>query len=243
MAKRLLTILAKYPEAGFTKTRLARMIGDSSAARLYEAFLADLAPRFAPGVEHFQFDVCWLYVPTRSDFKELILRLQIAHSLADSFSISALNTQIFKESRVLTSLGEQQDQQMKWAQGMSYERTVIITTDTPHLQRARVENAFQLLEVYDVVVGPVEDGGYYLLGVRHYWPILENVEMSTNHVVRDIIQNTRSANLTDTRLEMMLDIDSWDDLQAFIRLMKPLNGAQCPKTWNTLSELGLVNRV
>ncbi len=199
--------------------------------------------RFAPGVAHFQFDVCWLYVPTRSDFKELILKLQIAHSLADSCSISPLNTQIFKESSVLTSLGEQQDQQMKWAQAIGYGHIVIITTDTPNLQRASVENAFQLLEGYDVVVGPVEDGGYYLLGVRNYWPILENVEMSTNHVVEDIIQNTRSANLTDTCLETMLDIDSWDDLQAFIQLMKPLNGTPCPKTWNILSELGLVNRV
>ncbi len=37
MAKCLLIILAKYPEAGFAKTRLARIIGDSSAAKLYEA--------------------------------------------------------------------------------------------------------------------------------------------------------------------------------------------------------------
>ena len=42
-----LVVMARYPEAGKTKTRLARTIGHIEAANLYQAFLTDLAQRLA----------------------------------------------------------------------------------------------------------------------------------------------------------------------------------------------------
>jgi uncharacterized protein len=42
-----LVVMARYPEVGATKTRLARTIGVEEAVRLYRAFLTDLAQRFA----------------------------------------------------------------------------------------------------------------------------------------------------------------------------------------------------
>src|SRR5690348_1553600 len=65
MDEMALIVLARYPEPGRTKTRLARVLGNEQAATLYRAFLVDLAQRFArPG-----FNLHWAYTPVESDFE------------------------------------------------------------------------------------------------------------------------------------------------------------------------------
>jgi glycosyltransferase A (GT-A) superfamily protein (DUF2064 family) len=238
---RILIIMAKYPQIGFVKTRLGRWIGDEAAATLYRAFLADLAPRFVSQTEPLRFDICWVYVPDTSKFKDMIIQLQAESRLDDPSPKGVSDAQTFFAGYAGAGLLDQQIRQLKWAQSLGYQHAVIISTDTPHLQGATVENAFQLLEEYDVVLGPTEDGGYYLLGLRKHWEHLEQVTMSTNHVAEDITGNALSANLTIYRLENMLDVDDLDDLKAFIGLIRPLNGTPCPRTWCTLQALKLLS--
>src|SRR5260370_22134653 len=66
-----LVVMARYPEAGTTKTRLARTIGDEEAVRLYHAFLTDLAWKFAgPTCE-----LHWAYTPGEVYYPSFIATL------------------------------------------------------------------------------------------------------------------------------------------------------------------------
>ena len=59
-----LVVMARYPQIGTTKTRLARTIGDEETVRLYRAFLTDLAHKFAGHM----CDLHWAYTPPEVDY-------------------------------------------------------------------------------------------------------------------------------------------------------------------------------
>ncbi len=231
--RRLLIILAKYPRAGQVKTRLAVSIGVEAATSLYSAFLADLAPRFMHGNQRCGFDICWVYTPDTPEFERMLANLC---ALPQSSQITFVG-------HAASNLAEHQVKQLQWAAGAGYQQAVIITTDTPHLSRTRVDDAFERLNDHDVVIGPCVDGGYYLLGVCQYWQVLDQVEMSTGHVTNDVIRNAQAAWLSVSLLEPMLDIDNEHDLNAFVSLMESSSGNLCPKTWSKLEELGLRQRI
>lgn len=237
---RLLIVMAKYPKAGYVKTRLGRSIGDAAAARVYYAFLADLVPRFLPQPSRVEFDVCWVYTSDLDDFKMLITNLQ-ATDLDEQIETPMRNCQqVYFVKHAQPGLAEQQKVQLRWAREQGYQQVVVISTDTPHLQRVTIDAAFTHLEQHDVVIGPTVDGGYYLLGIRQYVDILENVVMSTDHVADDIINNCHAANLNVKQLNQMLDIDHLDDLKCLIQLLTPFGGGPCVHTWNVLRELQLL---
>ena len=72
-----LVVMARYPEVGQTKTRLAHAIGYTEATRLYQAFLTDLAQRFA-GQE---WNLHWTYTPTEVDYQTFITSLAPGQSM------------------------------------------------------------------------------------------------------------------------------------------------------------------
>ena len=65
--REVLVIMARYPEEGMVKTRLARDLGASLAHRLYRAFLVDLAEKFGS----LRRPLIWYYVPESSPFPQL----------------------------------------------------------------------------------------------------------------------------------------------------------------------------
>src|SRR3989442_15768950 len=69
-----LIIMARYPEMGKTKTRLASAIGDDETLQLYRAFLTDLARRFAGSA----YDLYWAYTPAGVDYPAFIATLMTA---------------------------------------------------------------------------------------------------------------------------------------------------------------------
>ncbi len=235
-ARDLLIVLAKCPVPGITKTRLGQVIGNENAAKLYSAFLADLAPRFTPKPEPPAFDVCWLYMPDKRDFRDLILHLQNNDTQLQAVTLG--NTCF--AGHALPGLGQQQIEQLQWSRDAGYRHTVIVTTDSPHVQRSHIQRAFDLLETNDITIGRTEDGGYYLLGMCPHLSILENITMSTDHVADDIILKAHTLELKVAYLETLQDIDNWGDLNAFVGLIQPLRGAPCPQTWRALCDLGLV---
>src|SRR2546426_5101783 len=71
MADTALVVMARYPEAGKTKTRLARSIGDDRVTCLYRAFLTDLAQRFAGQCCHLH----WAYTPAEVNYHGFLATL------------------------------------------------------------------------------------------------------------------------------------------------------------------------
>lgn len=190
-----LYIAAKAPRPGLVKTRLGRIIGHQQAVVLYQAFLRDLATRFTNA----PLRLAWFITPPDA-WPEIA-------PLVDSPQGSA---------HVLIQTGgdwtERQQALFRRATTRGEERTILIASDSPHLTVETVTRAFRQLDSHDLVLGPVYDGGYYLIGMHGWHDVFSGVSMSTNTVLRDIVDRARNVGLTVGWVEPTFDIDQVDDL-------------------------------
>ena len=85
-------------------------------------------------------------------------------------------------------------------------------------------DAFRQLNIYDVVIGPATDGGYYLLGLNKPQPaIFKNITWSTNQVFSETVKACSLQRLSTGILEELADIDTEDDLRKFTETNSWLN--------------------
>ena len=85
--------------------------------------------------------------------------------------------------------------------------------DTPDLAPHHVEAAIAALERHDVVIGPAEDGGYYLIGMRRALPeLLTDMPWSTDQVLPETLARLDRSGITPVMLEMLADCDRPEDL-------------------------------
>lgn len=214
-----LVVLAKATGRGLGKTRLAAEVGEVAAGQLAEAFLEDTI-ELAQTSDR---DVTIAYTPAEClpQFASLVpgasLVLQPDGDIGD---------------RIAAALGKA----LK-AQGPA---AVLIGTDTPHLPRALLDEAFAALERLDLVVGPASDGGFYLLGARASSSLdglFAGIEWSTPEVFGRLIGNGRRLGLTVGVLEELTDIDDAGSLGAALCQARRLGSG--PRTLAAASRLEL----
>lgn len=192
---RVLYVAAKAPRVGLVKTRLARAIGDRAAVALYSAFLGDLASRFARA----PFPVGW-YVTPEDAWDELA---PLVGCRAPSGPV------LFQGAGDWTA---RQCALFRHAARRGEMRTILVASDSPQLPLAVVTEAFELLNRHDVVLGPTDDGGYYLIGMRGWHDVLAGVRMSTTTVLGEILARAESAGLSVGLVETTFDVDEAADL-------------------------------
>jgi rSAM/selenodomain-associated transferase 1 len=93
------------------------------------------------------------------------------------------------------------------------ERVIIIGTDCPDLNSQILITAFEQLEVFNLVLGPALDGGYYLIGLQQ--PIAElfmNISWGTAQVFVKTVEIAQKLNLSIGYLQSLADIDRPEDL-------------------------------
>jgi rSAM/selenodomain-associated transferase 1 len=191
---RALLVVAKRPVPGQTKTRLCPPLAPDQAARLYECFLRDTLEvvRAVPNVaRHIA------YLPRgESDY---------FRQLAPDFALLPQSGE---------SLGERLDNALTQCLNDGFARAVVMDSDSPTLLPAYVSSAFDLLDQADVVLGPCEDGGYYLIGLkRSQSRLLRQVRMSTPDVLRDTLALADQDHLHVALLPAWYDVDTIQDLQ------------------------------
>src|SRR5262249_44126865 len=102
-------------------------------------------------------------------------------------------------------------------------RIIAFNSDSPHLPRSVLEEAFETLAAHDVVVGPTHDGGYYLVGAKASHPALFTGEgMSTRSALDRLLSRARALELSVGFTGPFYDIDVADDL---VRLAAELERA------------------
>jgi rSAM/selenodomain-associated transferase 1 len=200
-----LVIMARYPQIGTTKTRLARMIGDEEAVRLYRAFLTDLAYRFAGQAG----DLHWAYTPAEVDY------LSFMATLAPSL-IKYMHA--FPQQGI--DLGARLHHVFRWTHDRGYRSTIVISSDTPQISLKIVSQAQNALDTADVVLGPADDGGYYLIAMRRPYDVFRDIPMSTGVVAQKTIELAQSQDLKVHTLENLFDIDEWPDLLRLAQLLE-----------------------
>jgi len=91
---------------------------------------------------------------------------------------------------------------------------IFFGSDTPDLQDHHVNDAIAALYDHDVVIGPAEDGGYYLVGVNaSYQFLFENMAWSTDRVLPETLKRATANKLKVKMLEMLSDCDRPEDLK------------------------------
>lgn len=205
MSDTALVVVARYPQAGRTKTRLARAIGDEEAAKLYRAFLSDLAWRFAG----YHYDLHWAYTPAGADYRGLVATLAPAH---------ARRMRCFPQEG--ENFGARLHNVFRWTSAHGYARTILIGSDSPHISRELVDRASTALDHADIVLGPTDDGGYYLLAMRKPYDVFSGIPMSTDVVARMTVAAAQRQQLTVELIDSLFDIDEFPDLLRLIDLLR-----------------------
>lgn len=222
-----LYIAAKAPRPGFAKTRLGRRIGHQAAATLYRAFLRDLSARLAGLPERSGCTVGW-YVTPPGAWRE------IAPCLAPGLGATA--------PVLAQGAGDwtaRQEALFAGAAARGEARTILVASDSPQLPADVIAAAFRQLARHDLVLGPVDDGGYYLIGMRGWHDVLRGIPMGTGTVRHDIVARARALGLSVGQVAPLFDIDEAEDLG---RLRALLAGrADLPATRAALAELGLLD--
>ncbi|HZT98137.1 MAG TPA: TIGR04282 family arsenosugar biosynthesis glycosyltransferase [Ktedonobacteraceae bacterium] len=197
-----LVVMARYPEVGKTKTRLARTIGHIEAVNLYQAFLTDLAQRFA-GQE---WNLHWTYTPAEVDYQRFIT------TLAPGLPMSSFPQQG-------PDLGARLRHVFQWTHFHGFEHTIVIGSDAPHISREIIARAKSALDKADVVLGPADDGGYYLIAMRKPYDVFSGIPMSTPVVATMTIEAAQRQGLTVHLLESLFDVDELPDLVRLAQLL------------------------
>jgi len=186
-------VVVKEPVVGQVKTRLAAGVGGAYALALYQAFVADTiaTARTVPGV-----DLGLAFWPPS------------AHAYFRTLCPHAL---LFAQRGA--DLGERLLNAFEQAHAAGYEQCVVISSDSPNVPVAYLQRAFELLNDASVVLGPCEDGGYYLIGMHVPQPVLfEGIAWSTEVVYQQTVARAAQAGLQLATLPWWYDIDTVTDL-------------------------------
>ncbi|MEW5956843.1 MAG: TIGR04282 family arsenosugar biosynthesis glycosyltransferase [Chloroflexota bacterium] len=198
-----LLVVAKRPAPGQTKTRLSPPLGPEQAAALYECFLRDTLD-LVRQVAGAQPVIAFLPPSEETYFTEL----------ASDFEL------IRQEG---ADLGARLDNALTHYLQLGYQRVIIMDSDSPTLPLDCLVAAFTALDEADVVLGPCDDGGYYLIGLTQPAPrLLREVPMSTPTVAADTLALAAEAGLRVKLLPIWYDIDNVATLN---RLSAELAGA------------------
>src|SRR5947209_8726095 len=200
-----LVIMVRYPRAGTTKTRLERSIGDQETVLLYKAFLTDLARKFAGQIA----DLHMAYTPPEVNYAAFMATL--APSCTEHMRCFPQQGADL-EDRLLHAF--------QWTSESRYKRTIVIGSDSPHIGRDIVASARRALDEADVVLGPADDGGYYLIAMREPYDVFRSIPMSTSRVLQMTIELARSQGLKVSTLETLFDVDELPDLLRLAQLLQ-----------------------
>lgn len=191
---RRLGMFAKFWAPGQVKTRLAASIGDQPAALLHHAFVETLLERFGRLADRRTI----VYAPSER---------------AEEFAAAAgASWDIAPQGE--GDLGRRMQAWFEGAFAAGATQAVLIGSDSPTLPAPYVESAFQRLDEHSVVLGPAEDGGYYLVGAaRQTPPIFAAVAWSQPTVWSETLARLAAAGLSYAPLPRWYDVDDRDDLE------------------------------
>ena len=213
---RVLVIMAKAPRPGAVKTRLAPCLSPEAVTAFYCCLLDDtLALVRSLG------DVEVAIMCPDSDVNELA---KLAGSAATVVAqkgegLAAGLTSVF----------------VHFAEHLQ-RRTIAFNSDSPHLPRRVLEEAFETLAAHDVVIGPTHDGGYYLVGAKFSYPALFARDgMGTSTALERLVSRARTLGLSVGFADPFYDIDVPEDLTRLAAELR-LAPARAPHTAVWLKE-------
>jgi hypothetical protein len=207
---RVLVIMAKAPRIGAVKTRLTPRLSPEAVTDFYRCLLNDT-----------------LALATS------LADVKVAIMCPDS-DVSELARWAFKEADVVAQTGEGLAAALTSVFAHfadDHQRRIIaFNSDSPHLPRSVLEDAFETLTGHDMVVGPTHDGGYYLVGAKaSHRTLFEGDGMGTSSALEKLLYRARTLQLSVGFAPPFYDIDVADDLTRLAEELR-LAPARAPRT-------------
>ena len=196
MRQYALAVMARAPEAGQVKTRLVPPLSYESAAELYRCFLLDKLLQVARLPE---IDPYLAYTPIKA-------RQSMLELLPEAFTLipqagSSLGDRLHRLSAILLERG--------------HPAAILIDSDSPTLPTPYLLDAVVRLQsgTTDLVLGPAEDGGYYLIGLkRPCRALFDDIPWSGPTVLDETLRRAAAQRLQVATLQPWFDVDTPEDL-------------------------------
>lgn len=189
--KKTLKIFVKNPERGKVKTRISASVGDDYALSIYKELL------------HYT--------------KKVVLKINAQKEIWYSHFVD--ENDLWEKSFFTkeVQLGKDLGLRMKQAFQQTFlkdehAQIVLIGSDCAELEEGHINEAFELLKKTDVVIGPAEDGGYYLIGMSKFIPeIFDEITWSSSKVLDQTISKVNEQGIRFNLLETLSDVDEYGD--------------------------------
>ncbi len=200
-----IVVFAKPPVVGRVKTRLIGALTPQQAAAIHRACLEDTLSQVArvPRCER-----VFQVAGTTQQARRLAKRLRLSPQWRVGIQHGG-------------DLGERLHRAFATFFRAGYGKVVVVGSDTPWMDSRRIRNALRLLDSADVVLGPTDDGGYYLVGARRvFHEMFLGISWSTSQVFKKTLAALRKARARVRLLPRDFDLDRPEDLARAARLLQ-----------------------
>ncbi|MGV9011146.1 MAG: TIGR04282 family arsenosugar biosynthesis glycosyltransferase [Flavobacteriales bacterium] len=190
--KPLLLVFLRAPVLGKVKTRLAATLGKERALEIYKRLLQHTIEQGAQ--------------------LGIVRQAWYADDLPADEPCAALGFSVHQQAGA--DLGERMQRAFDAGFADGHGPIIIIGTDLPQLSAALLREAFEALNTHDAVIGPANDGGYYLLGLQKPCAALfQGKTWSTDTVFKRTTEDLKRLGRTWKTLPELVDIDTEEDLE------------------------------
>ena len=195
----IIVLMLKAPRPGTVKTRLARDLGAVPAAKIYRRLVERQVSQLPEG-----WPVVIHYSPADAE-------QEMRNWLGNGFRFipqcdGDLGTRLIRAARHGFDHGA--------------ERLIFLGGDCPAITTGLLQECASDLNAHDVVIGPADDGGYYLIGVTQLEPhLFAEIDWSTERVLEQTLSRLREKNLSYCLLPVLEDVDN---VKAWVRAARLL---------------------
>jgi rSAM/selenodomain-associated transferase 1 len=189
-------LFARYPAAGACKTRLIPALGPEGAAALHRRLT------------------------------ERTVAIMQQSGCPVTVAFTGANQREFETwlgNDIMLTMQVEGDLTAKLLACLDPAPVIFFGADTPDLQHHHMASAIAALQTHDVVIGPAEDGGYYLIGMRQPLPeLFIDMPWSTEQVLPETLARLMRVGIEPLLLETLSDCDRpedlarWPDLAVFV---------------------------
>lgn len=190
----------KAPAEGFVKTRLSPPLTAAQATSLHCCFVRDTCANVSDVMQNFPVDAFAVYTPAGSE--------PAIHAIVPSHFGLVLQRGVTFGERLFCAASD--------LLAMGYDGAVLVDSDSPTVPTSSLELAVSALSAGGdrATIGPCEDGGYYLLGLKFaHERLFEDIAWSSNVVCRQTCDRAQEIALPMTVLPQWYDIDDASSLQ------------------------------
>jgi rSAM/selenodomain-associated transferase 1 len=193
MTDNQLLIFVKNLLPGTVKTRLAKDIGQDMAMEVYKELVSytseitDKIKDIDKAVYYSQYVELWDFFNDDRYHKSIQEGNDLGQRMLNAFYDSFEN---------------------------GYQKAVLIGSDIPDISKKVIMDAFDKLDDHDLVVGPAEDGGYYLLGMKDaHRELFDGMTYSHAEVYEQLIEAAENKQLKVATVKMLFDLDTKEDMK------------------------------